>query len=264
MNLNRMPVGYVAHGSPLLLADKVRGPELARWGNSLPKPKGIVVMTPHYRADRLEVGHVGTGFGMYNLPEWIKERTPKATYATPSNEALTARVETLLAPRGEVHVAEDRPGFDHTTWIPLFHMFPLADAPVVEVAMPFAKEHDIFELGRMLAPLRDEGILILGSGTITHNLAATDMENRSPVPAWASEFDAWTKKTLAAGDVTSLLAWRARAPLAELAHPDDGGHFRALLFALGAASVDGAIASAKFPVEGFELGNLSKRCVELT
>ena len=259
----KMPVGYVAHGAPMLLGDKVRGPDLTRWGASIPRPTGIVVMTPHYRARGLEIGHVGEGFGMYNLPEWIKELTPNATYATPSNAKLAARVQALLGARGVVSFAKDRPGFDHTTWIPLFHMFPKADVPVVEIAMPFAKENDFFEMGRALAPLRDEGILILASGTITHNLAATDLTATSAVPAWSSDFDTWARNTLQNKDISRLLAWRKEGPRADVAHPDDGGHFRVLLFALGAASAQKQIASVKFPIEGFELGNLSKRCVEL-
>lgn len=220
-------------------------------------------MTPHYRAQGLEIGHVGEGFAMYNLPDWIAEMTPKVSYATPSNEKLALRVQELLGARGVVSFAKDRPGFDHTTWIPLFHMFPKADVPVVEIAMPFAKENDFFEIGRALAPLRDEGIFILASGTLTHNLAATDLTGASRVPKWSSEFDSWARNTLQNKDISRVLAWRKEAPLAEVAHPDDGGHFRVLLFALGAASAQGKIESVKFPIEGFELGNLSKRCVEL-
>ena len=259
----KMPVGYVAHGSPMLLADAVRGRELAKWASRIPTPTGIVVMTPHYRSQGLEIGHLGEGFGMYNLPDWIRARTPKVTYATPSNDALVLRLQALLGARGVVSIARDRPGFDHTTWIPLFHMFPKADVPVAEVAMPFAKERDFFEMGRALAPLRDEGVLLLASGTITHNLAATDLSGASPVPAWSADFDAWARNTLQNKDVSRLLAWRKEAPRADVAHPDDGGHFRVLFFALGAASAQGKIESVTFPIEGFELGNLSKRCVEV-
>lgn len=260
-----MPVGYIAHGSPLLLADKIRGPELRAWGASMREPLGIVVLTPHYRARGIEIGHVGVGFGMYNLPDWILAKTPKVSYRSPSNVELAARVREVLAGLGKVEMATDRPGFDHTTWIPLFHMFPKANIPVVEIAMPFWREAELFALGRALAPLRNEGVLFLGSGTITHNLAAADLEGRAPVPTWSASFDAWTKRTLIARDLSALLDWRKQAPNAEVAHPDDGGHFRALLVAVGVATGrSDKPASATFPVEGFELGNLSKRCVELT
>jgi 4,5-DOPA dioxygenase extradiol len=145
-------------------------------------------------------------------------------------------------------------------------MFPKANIPVVEVAMPFTfREAELAVLGRTLAPLRNERILILASGTLTHNLAAADLQGNSAVPAWASDFDGWVKKTLEARDATPFANWRKFAPAADIAHPDDGGHFRALLFAVGAAMTkDATFASVRFPIEGFELGNLSKRCVELT
>jgi 4,5-DOPA dioxygenase extradiol len=260
-----MPVGYVAHGSPLLLADKVRGPELAKWGASIPEPTGIIVMTPHYRAMKLEIGHVGPGFAMYNLPDWILAKTPKVSYATPTNVDLAKRVKDAIGSWFRVESSTDRIGFDHTTWIPLFHMFPKANIPVVEIAMPFNfREAELVTLGRTLAPLRNERILILASGTLTHNLAAADLEGKTSVPAWSADFDAWVKKTLEARDAAPFANWRKLAPAADIAHPDDGGHFRALLFALGAAATkDGTFQSVRFPVEGFELGNLSKRCVEL-
>jgi 4,5-DOPA dioxygenase extradiol len=261
-----MPVGYVAHGSPLLLADKIRGPELRAWGQSLREPLGIVVMTPHYRSKNVELGHVGKGFGMYNLPEWILAKTPKVSYVTPDNTALAKRVRDVIGSSFEVDAASDRIGFDHTTWIPLFHMFPQASIPVLEIALPFwpDSEKDLLALGRTLAPLRHERIFILASGTLTHNLAAADLEGKTAVPAWSAEFDAWVKKALEARDIDALVDWRKASPHSDIAHPDDGGHFRVLLVAVGAAmGTSDRFTEAKFPVEGFELGNLSKRCVQL-
>lgn len=267
LNTNAMPVGYVAHGSPLLLADKLRGAELAAWGASMPKPKGIVVVTPHYRSMLVQIGHVGPGFGMYNLPDWILKQTPKASYNSPDNTALAKRVTELLEFWWRVEPSTNRIGVDHTTWIPLFHMFPKADIPVVEIAMPFFREQDLLVLGHSLRALRNEGVLILASGTMTHNLAAADLEGKTSLPEWSRSFDAWAKQTIDARDVMGLTNWRQLAPNAEVAHPDDGGHYRVLLVAVGAALIHGSdpptFQSAKFPVEGFELGNLSKRCVEL-
>jgi 4,5-DOPA dioxygenase extradiol len=267
-----MPVGYVAHGSPFLLADEIRGPELRRWGAALRDregrtPLGIVVMTPHYRAMDVEMGHVGKGFGMYNLPDWILAKTPKAAYASPDNTELAQRVTEAISVRHRIRPSTNRVGFDHTTWIPLFHMFPNADIPVVEIALPFWADatEDLVDLGRTLAPLRSQRILFLASGTLTHNLAATDLSGKTAVPAWSSNFDAWVKKSLEARDVDALVNWRKAAPNSDVAHPDDGGHFRVLLVALGVAmGTRQRFTSVTFPVEGFELGNLSKRCVELT
>ena len=155
-----------------------------------------------------------------------------------------------------VRRAEERRGFDHTTWMPLKAMFPEAGAPVLELAYPYVDEAAVFRLGEILAPLRDDGVLFLASGGMTHNLA---MPFSGPVPAFASEFDSWAAEALSRRDVDVLLDWRRRAPGSRLAHPDDGAHFRVLFAALGMGE---GLASATFPVAGFESA-LSLRSVEL-
>ena len=252
-----MPAGFVGHGSPMLAIDPVRSAELRKWGSALPKPTGIVAMTPHYRARGLKIGHVGKGKALYSFPDFMRSKLPSdLDYPSPDNTQLAHTVADFLAPL-EPTFDESRAGFDHTTWMPLRHLFPEASVPVVEIAMPFMQEKDLLTLGRRLSPLRHQGVFILASGSITHNLASMG----SPTPEtrpWAHAFDEWTEKTLAARDVDALLDWRKRAPSAELAHPDDGGHFRVLLVALGASS-----GAASFPVTGMELTTQSKRCVEL-
>jgi 4,5-DOPA dioxygenase extradiol len=216
-------------------------------------------MTPHYGSRRLEVGATGRGFAMYDLPEGIKRRIPPGlTYATPPSEALAARVDALLG-AGTPLARGDRGGFDHTTWMPLKCLFPDADVPMLELAYPYVSEAEAFAIGRKLAPLRDEGILFVASGGMTHNLAAMDIG--ADPPAYAREFDAWASERLATDDADTLIDWRAKAPAANLAHPDDGGHYRVLLFALGVALAGGA-ARATFPITGFE-ATMSKRSVEL-
>jgi len=137
--------------------------------------------------------------------------------------------------------------------------------PVLEVSYPYMPEADQFALGRRLAPLRTEGVLFIGSGGMTHNLASAGLE-AAPVPAWSKEFDSWAAETVRAEQVDALLDWRKKAPAAEIAHPDDGGHYRVFLFALGVALGDTRrgtrAANVSFPVTGFE-STLSKRCVEL-
>jgi len=259
----KMPSGYVGHGSPHLLVDAERGAELARWSASFAPPRGIVVLTPHVRSRGLEIGHVGVGHALYSFPRRFAATLPQVDYATPSNEALAARVRALLAPLGEVAFGA-RGGFDHTSWMPLRHMFPRADAPVVELALPFRGEREMFALGRALAPLRDEGVFVLASGNVTHNLAMFSPGATEKPRPWAEAFDAWVRKSIEQRDVAALLDWRRAAPSAELAHPDDGGHYRVMLVALGVAVGSGdSFASWRFPSEGFETGSLSKRCVEL-
>jgi len=251
-----MPAGFVGHGSPMLAVDPVRSAELRKWGSALPKPTGIVTITPHYRARGLKIGHVGKGKALYSFPDFMKSKLPSdLDYPSPDNTELAHTVANFLAPL-EPAFDESRAGFDHTTWMPLRHLFPDAPVPVVEIAMPFLQEKDFLTLGRRLSPLRHQGVFILASGSITHNLAG--MNTHTDSAPWAAAFDDWTEKALRARDLESLLDWRKRAPNAELAHPDDGGHFRCLLIALGASS-----SVATFPITGFEMGTQSKRCVEL-
>ena len=257
------PVLYVSHGAPLFgAADPSRIRELTAWGARLAKPRGIVVMTPHFAARHAELGATGTGFAMYNLPPALKRRLPPdLEYATPPSESLATRIEAILGGR---IARPERRGFDHTTWMPLKCLFPAADVSVLEISYPYVTDAALFALGRRLAPLRDEGILFLASGGMTHNLASVTLGGTAAPPAWSVEFDAWAAGELAKRSVDALVDWRRKAPASSLAHPDDGAHYRVLLVALGVAlGAKTAAREAAFPVTGFE-DTLSKRCVELT
>ena len=260
----RMPVAFLSHGSPRLPLDPVRSGDLRAWGKKLPKPRGIVVMTPHFGTRTLSLGPMHRGFGMYDMPGFIKKQLPQdLDYPSPPSEALGARIEQLIASsRPEPVAHQQRRGFDHTTWMPLLYLYPPADVPVVELSYPYRPEPALFALGRELAPLRDEGILFVASGQLTHNLASIDLEKTEAPPAWSREFDAWATETLAHEDLDAVVDWRHKAPAADLAHPDDGGHFRVLIVALGIAAGSGGRAAATFPVTGYE-STMSRRCVQL-
>jgi 4,5-DOPA dioxygenase extradiol len=262
------PVLFVSHGSPRLAVDAARYEPLRAWGRDLARtfarPRGIVVMTPHFAARRLLLGSTARGFAMYNLPGPLKRLLPPdLDYATPPSEALAASVEGLLRGAFDVARVTDRPGFDHTTWIPLHHLVPAADVPVLEIGFPYLPDRDLFALGARLAPLRAEGVVFVGSGGVTHNLASVDLHaaQSAGAPAWSREFDAWTAASLDGEAWDALVDWRARAPAADLAHPDDGAHFRVLLVALGVAS-RGPVPRVRYPVTGYE-STLSIRGVEL-
>jgi 4,5-DOPA dioxygenase extradiol len=261
------PVVYLGHGSPRLPLDAVRSGELRAWGATLPRVRGIVAMTPHFASRGLELGPTGRGFGMYNMPRWMKTQLPQdLDYPTPPSTDLADRLEKLLGGLEPVARPERR-GFDHTTWMPLSYLCPAADAPLLELSFPYRDDAAIFALGRRLAPLRAEGILFVASGQLTHNRAAMSLDPStaasSEVPAWSREFDGWAAETLARQDTDALVDWRNKAPAAELAHPDDGGHFRVLIFALGVlAGSGGPRGPVTFPVQGFE-SVMSKRGVEL-
>jgi 4,5-DOPA dioxygenase extradiol len=255
------PVIYLSHGAPIFaMNDPARIAELRAWGATLAKPSAVLAITPHYGSRRLEVGATGRGFAMYDLPEAFARRIPRGLeYATPPSGALAGRVEALLSPRGPT-TRGDRRGMDHTTWMPLRCLLPDADVPVLELAYPYVREDEVFAIGRMLAPLRDEGVLVFASGGMTHNLAAMDFV--SAPPTWAVEFDAWAAEAIAGTQVDALVDWRHKAPAVHLAHPDDGGHFRVLLLALGVAVGGSRPPRVTFPVTGFE-ATMSKRSVQL-
>jgi 4,5-DOPA dioxygenase extradiol len=259
------PVLYVSHGAPIFVVnDSARIAELRAWGTRLATPGGIVVMTPHFASRQMQLGATGPGFAMFNVPDAWRSRIPRdLQYATPPSEVLAKRVEALLG--GPSHVKRaDRRGFDHTTWMPLLCLLPAARAPVVELTYPYLQDAELFALGRQLARLRDEGVMFLASGGMTHNLAAIDAEaTGAAIPPWSREFDVWAAEAIAAKNADELVDWRHRAPGERIAHPDDGGHYRVLLVALGVAfGAASAVQRISFPVTGFE-STLSKRCVEL-
>jgi 4,5-DOPA dioxygenase extradiol len=128
--------------------------------------------------------------------------------------------------------------------MPLLYLFPRADVPVLQLSFPLSPGADLFALGRALAPLREDGIAIVGSGSVSHNLAAFGAMRDGP-PAWMIEFQAWTKERVLARDVDALCDFRNKAPAQGLNHPDGGEHFRVLLLALGAAHDRVAL-----PIEG--------------
>lgn len=259
------PVIFISHGTPLFLrGNERRVEELRAWGATIAKPRGIVLITPHFASRKMQLGRTGSGVAMANLPgAFLKHLGTDVTYATPPSDALAQRIEALF---GHPIERPERRGFDHTTWMPLKSLFPHADVPVLEMGYPFPSAKEGFALGRTLAPLRDEGILFVASGGMTHNLAATVLPggpSGSETPSFVTEFDAWAAERVAALAVDDLIDFRHKAPAVELAHPDDGAHYRVLLVALGVAlHARTAARQVRFPITGIEAAQ-SKRCVAL-
>lgn len=258
------PAIFVSHGTPLFLpGNESRVAELGVWGKTLPKPRGIVLMTPHFAARTQEIGLRGPGAALFNLPRAFRSQlTDDLDYRTPDASALADRVEHVL---GAKPARPERNGFDHSTWMPLRALFPSADVPVVELGYPFPTPREAFALGRKLAPLRDEGVMFVASGGMTHNLAATRPAGprTDATPRYVGEFDAWAAERLTKLEVDDLVDFRAKAPAVELAHPDDGAHYRVILVALGVAlHARSSARTVRFPVTGID-ATQSKRCVEL-
>jgi 4,5-DOPA dioxygenase extradiol len=249
-----LPAIFVAHGAPLLAVDPVRGEPLRRWGSALPRPKAILGISAHWEASPLSLSALTARDLEYDF--WgFPEELYKVRYPAPPAPALAERVAGLLAPRQVLRT--DR-GIDHGVWTPLVHMFPKADVPVLQLSMPLSLDAAaLFAVGKALRPLRDEGVLLLGSGNLVHNLRQVDWDEDDPPQFWAAEFDAWIGNVLMRRDWDALLDYRKRAPQLRMAHPTEE-HFRPVLVVAGAADD----ASVSFPLIGWEMGSVSRRSVQ--
>ncbi|RDS85539.1 DODA-type extradiol aromatic ring-opening family dioxygenase [Dyella psychrodurans] len=253
--MNALPSLYISHGSPMtaLHPGKV-GERLAALAPTLPRPKAIVIATAHWLAHAPTVGGSAqpeTIHDFYGFPRELFE----IRYPAPGAPAVAAKVMQLLE-RAELSPTLDAGhGLDHGAWVPLRLLYPQADIPVVPLSIqPNLGPAHQYAVGRALAPLREEGVLIIGSGSITHNLhdfrAGYSEEREAP---YVRPFIGWVEQKLAAGDVDALLDYRRQAPFAERAHPTDE-HFLPLYVALGAA---GEHTNAQRIDAGVDLGFLA-------
>ena len=236
-----MPSLFVSHGAPdLVLHDLPARRFLAEYGTSLPIPRAIVVASAHYLG---ACAQVTTG----EAPATVHDfgGFPAALYSmqfpAPGAPALARRIQEACAAARIDCVADVRGGFDHGVWCPLSLLYPEARIPVV--ALGIAPRRDAawhVALGRVLAPLREEGVLVLGSGALTHNLyEVAPPAGHDEAPAWVDAFADWVGERLADGDEAALVDWRAQGPHAADNHPSPE-HLLPLFVALGAAGAAGA------------------------
>ncbi|MBV9836190.1 MAG: dioxygenase [Alphaproteobacteria bacterium] len=228
--MSTLPSIFVSHGSPMMaVTESPARAFLAALGKTLPRPKAIVVASAHWEEHGAVVGGASqpaTIHDFYGFPEPLY----RIRYPAPGDTALSRRVADML----ETTIDAKR-GFDHGVWSPLILMYPEADIPVIPVALDDAGDATRhLEIGRKLAPLREEGVLVMGSGSFTHNLGALrSTPPGQPTPAWTTEFIDWTVKALEAGDTESLEDWEEKAPHALQNHPTPE-HFMPLFVAAGA------------------------------
>jgi len=249
--MNTIPPVFLSHGSPLLLLDPGRtGAAWQALAAALPRPRAILAVSAHWTTRLAAVSAApapATLHDFYGFPEALYD----IDYTPPGAAELAADVAALLP---GIHV-DARRGLDHGAWAPLSLMYPAADIPVIQLAvMPMSDAATHHAMGRALAPLARDGVLLLASGSLTHNLGemrpemAEDMALRH-----VAEFADWMAAGLAAGDTAALLDWEARAPQGRRAHPTPE-HLLPLFVALGAA---GAGAQASAVHRGYQLGALA-------
>ena len=253
--MSGLPTLFLSHGSPMhSIEPGATGSAWAELGKALGKPAAVLIASAHWETDvpmvtgnpRPETIHDFGGF-----PEALYE----IRYPAPGSPDLAVRAVALLKRAGMAGGIDGCRGLDHGAWVPLRWMYPDADVPVVQLAVQPGRgtAHHV-ELGRALAPLRDENVLIVGSGHITHNLRDWMQQRQRPQSqAYARDFAAWLKDALERGDTDALVRYRELAPGAVRAHPTDE-HFLPLFVAWGAAGARGPVERV---VEGLESGVLS-------
>lgn len=255
LNNSPQPVVFLGHGSPLnAVEDTVFSRAWRRWGESLGRPRGVVMISAHWLTRGTQVtahAHPPTLHDFYGFPDALYEMN----YPAPGDPALAREVVTLL---GEATLTEDW-GLDHGAWGVLTHLFPDAQVPVVQVSLdttlPLAR---VPEVARRLAPLRDQGVLVAASGNIVHNLRALNADPLGPAPEWARAFDEAVAQKVSVGALADLVAWTSLTPEAPRAHPG-ADHWVPLLYAAALRRPEDTVT---FPVTGFQHGTVSMRAVQ--
>ncbi|WP_433385464.1 dioxygenase family protein [Actinoplanes sp. CA-142083] len=252
-----MPALFLSHGAPPLVDDVRWVAQLQELAAGLPRPKAILMASAHWESAPLMLGATATVPLVYDFGGFA-QKYYEVQYPAPGAPALASRIEKLM-PDSE-QVARTTRGLDHGAYVPLTVMYPDADIPVLQMSLPTLEPDRLLSLGRRLAPLRDEGVLIVGSGFTTHGLPfLRDWRPDAAAPGWSVEFDAWAAETLARGAVDELADFRSRAPGMPWAHPTIE-HFAPMFLTLG-ASEDPERAPEQ-PIDGFWMG-LAKRSFQV-
>lgn len=254
---DKMPALYIGHGAPPLLDDPVWSGQLAAWASDLPRPRAILIVSAHWESAPVMLSAAGAPL-VYDFGGFA-EKYYRMTYQTPDASWLARRVAAMMPATEPVHQHASR-GLDHGAWVPLRIMYPAADIPVLQLSLPTQDPARLLALGERLRPLRDEGVLIIGSGFLTHGLPfLREWRIDADAPGWSTDFDAWAGEALARGDVDALADFQHRAPGMPYAHPTVE-HFTPLFVALGAATTPDEPGLQV--IDGFWMG-LSKRSLQL-
>ncbi|MBR0566391.1 dioxygenase [Azoarcus sp. L1K30] len=235
-----LPTLFISHGSPMFaLEPGVLGPRLGALGRALPRPRAVVVMSPHWMTRGLRVLN---GVELETIHDFggFPRELYALRYPAPAAPEVAAEIITVLAHRGIEATADPIRGRDHGAWVPLMHLYPDADIPVIQLSQPAVPAPlALLELGQALHTLRERNILFIASGSLTHNLhdfRAEPDADRS-VENYASTFAEWVWGRIHDGALGDLLDYRTRAPFAARAHPTDE-HLLPLFAAIGAAGPD--------------------------
>jgi 4,5-DOPA dioxygenase extradiol len=256
----RMPLLFLGHGNPMnALADNEWTRAWNAIGANIPHPKAVLAVSAHWYLPGTLVGGMAKPRTIHDFGGFPQELF-RYQYPALGDPALAARVCDLLRPVG-CEIDESDWGLDHGTWSVLCHVFPEADVPVVQLSIDEqlpAEAH--FNIGKLLTPLRDEGVLIIGSGNVVHNLHAFAWGKHDPADYdWAFRFDEFIRESIKLRQFEPIVQYETLGKDAQLAAPTPD-HFLPLLYVLGAAQADDDV---NFPVGGFDGGSISMLSVML-
>jgi 4,5-DOPA dioxygenase extradiol len=252
----KMPALYIGHGAPMLLDDHLWTSQLREVAGKIERPSAILIVSAHWESAPITLSSPVANTPLVYDFSGFDRKFYEMTYNAPDASVLAAKAAALM-PKTE-SIAQSNRGLDHGAWVPLRVMYPDADIPVLQMSMPTSDPGKLMEIGRRLQPLRDEGVLIIGSGFMTHGLRyLRDWTPDAIAPAWSSDFDLWAADALARGDVDTLASFKDLAPAVQYAHPTVE-HFTPLFITLGAAT-DTSQAPETL-IDGYFMG-LSKRSI---
>lgn len=254
--MKKMPALYIGHGAPMLLDDPLWTSQLREVASNLPKPKAILIVSAHWESEPVTLSSANAATPLVYDFGGFDAKFYQMTYETPDATWLAQMVSKLM-PDSE-HVVQASRGLDHGAWVPLKVMYPDADIPVLQMSMPTSNPERLMQLGKRLQTLRDQGVLIIGSGFMTHGLPfLRDWRIDAAAPGWSSDFDLWAAEALANGDVESLAKFKELAPGMPYAHPTVE-HFTPLFVTLGAA--ENPELAPETLIDGYFMG-LAKRSI---
>jgi 4,5-DOPA dioxygenase extradiol len=256
----KTPVLFISHGAPTFALEPGKlGPQLHLLGQSLTGIRAVLVISPHWQTHGLQVmarARLNTEHDFGGFPAALYQLHYRVSGAP---EIAKDLADSLTKSGWPTRLDEVR-GLDHGAWVPLMHLLPRADVPVFQVSMPYdLNARTAFQLGQSLAPMRAQGVLVLGSGSMTHNLYEFRQVAGGPEP-YVVEFTHWVRQTVQARDTRMLLEYRRLAPHAQRAHPSEE-HFLPLLVAMGATDVneqvevlDGGVDHGVLSMESYAWG----------
>ena len=262
----RTPVLFISHGAPTFALEPGKlGPALTATGAALPRPRAVLVVSPHWMTRGLGVATTARPATVHDFGGFDRALY-RIEYPAPGHPDIAARTVEVLRAAGWPAEADAQQGLDHGAWVPLRFLYPDADVPVFQVSLPAGlTPAQAYALGQALQPLRDEGVLVVGSGSLTHNLYEFRMDHGGDEAEYAREFAAWVRQAVEARDDVRLQQALEIAPHARRAHPT-AEHFLPLLVAAGAAAdepqastLEGGITYGVLSMDSYLFGTGAKQ-----